>query len=250
MRFIIGICAVLLTYASHVSATQFAHYLPMSDSEYAQKRRLKPVLTMPYPGDITPDQHWSFPRMGVSGATLTPDGKAESEKWRFIGKDRAGKPWSVPVGMLYNAGGQAEIYRADLDRNGVQDIIVWRANPGLGLAPTANLALITFKTDGRPCLFEPWGFYTTSKTGVDDLLDLAHNGRAQLLDMQFSDGYWITDLYRVKEARWQRVHGGFGQLRYPALSRFTDRPNRKLLTKPIAGRHPETDDLSAQQHCL
>jgi len=68
--------------------------------------------------------------------------------------------------------------------------------------------------------------------------------------MQFSDGYWVTDLYQVKEAHWQRVNGWFGQLHYPALSRFTYRPNRKLVKKPGAGRNPETGDLAAGQRCL
>jgi hypothetical protein len=76
------------------------------------------------------------------------------------------------------------------------------------------------------------GFYTVSGAGVEDLLDLQGNGRAQLLDMQFSDGYWVTDLYQVKEAHWQRVNGWFGQLHYPALSRFTYRP----MTPPVKRR--------------
>ncbi|MDI8799971.1 hypothetical protein MJM59_32150, partial [Salmonella enterica subsp. enterica serovar Montevideo] len=41
---------------------------------------------------------------------------------------------------------------------------------------------------------------------------LQGNGRTQLLDMQFDSGYWITNLYQVKDARWQRVHGWFGRL--------------------------------------
>lgn len=45
--------------------------------------------------------------------------------------------------------------------------------------------------------------HTATDTGVDDLLDLQGNGRTQLLDMQFDSGYWITNLYQVKDARWQ-----------------------------------------------
>ncbi|WP_216079590.1 hypothetical protein [Shigella sonnei] len=94
------------------------------------------------------------------------------------------------------------------------------------------------------------GFYTASKTGVDDLLDLQGNGHTQLLDMQFDSGYWITSLYQVKDAKWQRVHGWFGKLSYPALTRFTYTPNRKLVLKPIAGRDPQTEDLAQTQRCL
>lgn len=94
------------------------------------------------------------------------------------------------------------------------------------------------------------GFYTATDTGVDDLLDLQGNGRTQLLDMQFDSGYWITNLYQVKDARWQRVHGWFGWLSYPALTRFNHYHGRKLIIKPIAGRNPQTDDLSLTQRCL
>ncbi len=74
---------------------------------------------------------------------------------------------------------------------------------------------MTFNQQGRPCVFQSDGFYTASETGIDDLLDLQRNGHTQLLDMQFDSGYWITSLYQVKDAKWQRVHGWFGKLSYP-----------------------------------
>lgn len=114
--------------------------------------------------------------------------------------------------MLANIAGKGQLYRADLDRNGIQDLVIWLPSTGNGLAPYAHLILMTFTREGRPCVFEPVGFYTASKTGVDDLLDLQGNGHTQLLDMQFDSGYWITSLYQVKDAKWQRVHGWFGKL--------------------------------------
>ncbi len=109
---------------------------------------------------------------------------------------------------------------------------------------------MTFNQQGRPCVFQSDGFYTASETGIDDLLDLQRNGHTQLLDMQFDSGYWITSLYQVKDAKWQRVHGWFGKLSYPALTRFTYTLNRKLVLKPIAGRDPQTEDLAQTQRCL
>ena len=152
--------------------------------------------------------------------------------------------------MLANIAGKGQLYRADLDRNGIQDLVIWLPSTGNGLAPYAHLILMTFTREGRPCVFEPRGFYTASKTGVDDLLDLQGNGHTQLLDMQFNSGYWITSLYQVKDAKWQRVHGWFGKLSYPALTRFTYTPNRKIVLKPIAGRDPQTEDLAQTQRCL
>ncbi len=203
----------------------------MSDSEYAQKRALKPLLTMPYDAE----QNWHFRKVGVAGVTLEKMPNDDSE-WQLNGKDRAGKSWSVPVGVLQNMAGNAQLYRVDLDRNGIQDLVIWRGISGNGLAPNAFLILMTFNQQGRPCVFQSDGFYTASETGIDDLLDLQRNGHTQLLDMQFDSGYWITSLYQVKDAKWQRVHGWFGKLSYPALTRFTYTPNRKLVLKPIAGR--------------
>lgn len=240
-----GMCAFLLSLVLPAQATSFTEYLPMSDSEYAQKRALKPLLTMPY----YTEQTWHFRKVGVAGVTLEKMPNDDSE-WQLNGKDRAGKSWSVPVGVLQNMAGNAQLYRADLDRNGIQDLVIWRGISGNGLAPNAFLILMTFNQQGRPCVFQSDGFYTASETGIDDLLDLQRNGHTQLLDMQFDSGYWITSLYQVKDAKWQRVHGWFGKLSYPALTRFTYTPNRKLVLKPIAGRDPQTEDLAQTQRCL
>lgn len=43
----------LLSLVLPAQATSFTEYLPMSDSEYAQKRALKPLLTMPYDAEQT-----------------------------------------------------------------------------------------------------------------------------------------------------------------------------------------------------
>lgn len=48
-----GMCAFLLSLVLPAQATSFTEYLPMSDSEYAQKRALKPLLTMPYDAEQT-----------------------------------------------------------------------------------------------------------------------------------------------------------------------------------------------------
>ncbi len=126
----------------------------------------------------------------------------------------------MPVGVLQNMAGNAQLYRADLDRNGIQDLVIWRGISGNGLAPNAFLILMTFNQQGRPCVFQSDGFYTASETGIDDLLDLQRNGHTQLLDMQFDSGYWITSLYQVKDAKWQRVHGWFGKLKLSRAHAF------------------------------
>lgn len=59
-------CAFLLSLVQSALATSFTEYLPMSGSEYAQKRALKPLLTMPY----YTEQTWHFRKIGVAGVTL------------------------------------------------------------------------------------------------------------------------------------------------------------------------------------
>ncbi len=97
-----GMCAFLLSLVLPAQATSFTEYLPMSDSEYAQKRALKPLLTMPYDAE----QNWHFRKVGVAGVTLEKMPNDDSE-WQLNGKDRAGKSWSVPVGVLQNMAGNA-----------------------------------------------------------------------------------------------------------------------------------------------
>ncbi|TGB82964.1 hypothetical protein CRG95_16690 [Escherichia sp. E4208] len=53
-------CAFLLSLVLPAQATSFTEYLPMSDGEYAQKRVLKPLLTMPYDAEKT----WHFIKSG------------------------------------------------------------------------------------------------------------------------------------------------------------------------------------------
>ncbi|EHY5881242.1 hypothetical protein K4J79_003333 [Escherichia coli] len=56
-------CAFLLSLVLPAQATSFTEYLPMSDSdsEYAQKRALKPLLTLPYDAEQT----WHFRKVSV-----------------------------------------------------------------------------------------------------------------------------------------------------------------------------------------
>lgn len=225
----------------------------MPRAEFAKKRTLKHLLSVLIPENgadsSTSAPEWHFPEVGVSGVTLKPVNQEDDypQEWTFEGLDGSGRPWTVYTGRFYSGPGNAEIYRADLDLNGVQDLIVFVPNAGNGMAPTSRLEIITFERDGRPVLLETWGFYGANEKGVDDLLDLKRDGRAQLLTMRFSDGYWITDLYQVNDARWQRVSGRFGSLRYPALTRFTHEYNRRIVNKIKAGRNPAAPDLSNVQ---
>jgi hypothetical protein len=102
-------------------------------------------------------------------------------------------------------------YSADLDRNGICDLVMIYPTGGNGLAPTSHFFSLTFDEQGRPVPFKADGYFEESAKGITDLVDLNIDGRAELIYMNFDDGYWITNLYEVRAARWRRVRGSYGQ---------------------------------------
>lgn len=217
-------------------------YLPLTDEEFSRRFPMREVARIALADEDADSpapsrRHFSA---GVGGVSMerTADG------WLLQGQDKGGKPWRVFAGFMSNAAGEGEIYQADLDRNGIDDLLFWLPNTGVGMAPTAGLGILTFESSGRPVYLNAWGYSGPGRNGVEDVLDLKRDGHAQLLTMDFSAGYWTTSLYRLKAARWQRIEGQFGRLRYPAMTRFTYSGSRHVVTRLKAGRHPLSADLS------
>ncbi|HEV3471568.1 MAG TPA: hypothetical protein VG148_19730 [Pyrinomonadaceae bacterium] len=157
----------------------------------------------------------------------------------FSGRDLDGKEWEVRTeGIVYHEA----VYEGDLDRNGVRDLVFAAGTGGNGLAPPRHLVFLTFDRRGHPGLFEATGYFDARASDIYDLTDLDGDGRAELLFMVYDDGYWITNLYRVRDARWSRVEGRFAGLRFPAYTRFTNRPNHRPV-RPAPGRNPRAPDL-------
>jgi hypothetical protein len=176
--------------------------------------------------------------VGPSGANFEMD---EEGRAVVTGKDGGGAAWRVRLGNLSGYG--AHLYTADLDRDRVNDLVIVAPTGGNGLAPTTHLIALTFDGRGRPLLFEADGYFQEDARGVFDLLDLDRDGRAELLYMNFDDGYWVTTLYEAEGGRWRRVEGTHARRTYPLYTRFTNRPNRRPVT-PKPGRKPFTPDLS------
>jgi hypothetical protein len=152
----------------------------------------------------------------------------------FSGRDLSGKPWTVRTepSIYYEA-----VYEGDLDKNGVRDLVISIGTGGNGLAPPTRLLFLTFNRLGRPLLFDATGFFGPLENGIFDLADLDGDQRAELIYMIFDDGYWITNVYQLREARWRLVQGRFAGLTFPLYTRFTRRPNH-VAVKPAPGRHP------------
>lgn len=208
---------------------QSQSYLPLNKAELGRPFALKHL------GRINPASERQI-NVGVSTATLS---YTEEGELRLAGKDRAGDSWSV---LLTGASG-VEAFEGDLDRNNLRDLVLIVATGGNGLAPSSRLVAVTFESDGRPVRFEAEGYFDADAKGLFDLRDLNGDGHAELIFMNFDDGYWITNLYTVRAARWRRIRGRFGSRTYPLYTRFTDRPNRRATT-PRPGRSPFAPDLS------
>jgi hypothetical protein len=175
----------------------------------------------------------------VSGVRLREEERAEGSELVFSGRDRSGREWEVRTdGLSY----PEALYVGDLDRNGVRDLVLAAGTGGNGLAPPRHLIFLTFDRTGRPHLLEATGYFDPRESDIFDLADFDGDGRAELLFMVYDDGYWITNLYRLRDARWSRVEGRFAGLSFPLYTRFTRRPNHRPV-RPAPGRNPRAPDL-------
>lgn len=224
------------------------NYLPLTKAETARRFPLK------YEGTFTSGELDGEAKIkenllpenvniGVSGAKLTKRKIGEdSEELLIIGKDKSGMEWSVILGGTTVMHG-FKFYTADLDKNGIQDGIFLAYTMGNGTAPTRHINTLTFDDAGRPVLFEIEGYFHEVADGIFDVVDLNSDDHAEIIYMNHSNGYWVTSIYEVSNARWKRMNGKHAERNFPLYTRFTNRPNRVAVT-PKAGKKPTSDDLS------
>lgn len=219
-------------------------YLPLTSRELSKKFAVTYVGTLGHgrPGYFEDISDKPLPpnlNIGPSGAHVD---MTNDDVLIISGKDKRGRDWSVqpPVSAVDDA---CRFYESDLDRNGIPDAVLIFPTGGNGLAPTNHILTITFDEQGRPVTFEADGYFQESGGKIFDLVDLDRNGRADLVYMNYSEGYWITNIYEIRDARWRRIAGRHGNRSYPLYTRFTIRENHKL-TVPKRGRHPVAPDFS------
>ncbi len=151
----------------------------------------------------------------------------------LAGKDRAGKPWHITLAAMRGCA-PTRVYHADLDRNGLEDVILARSTCGNGLAMPTTLYIITFEENGRPILLMLNSYFDDEERQISALRDLNQDGKAELCDMSFSKGYWASSVYQLHAARWQQVQGAFASHHYPLFTRFTHQANHKPAALPKA----------------
>ena len=175
----------------------------------------------------------------ASGERNTEDEEEPERRLVFGGRDLEGREWKTTTapGVYYEA-----VYEGDLDRNGQRDLVVAIGTGGNGLAPPTRLVFLTLDRESRPTLFDATGYFEPRPRDIFDLADLDGDGRAELLYMNYDDGYWITNLYRLRDSRWSRIEGRFAGLSLPLYTRFTRRPNHRP-ARPAPGRNPSAPDL-------
>lgn len=233
---------VLLLRVSAYPQYESQAYLPLTRAEISKKFPVKYVgsLGNERPGYFEGLEDKPLPRnlaIGPSGALVT---RTNENNLVIAGTDKRNQDWSIQLGLSY----ACRFYESDLDRNGSRDSVLVFPTGGNGLAPTSHLVAITFDERGRPVTFEADGYFQELDGKIFDLVDLDQNGRAELIYMNFDSGYWITNLYEVRNARWQKKVGRHGRRSYPLYTRFTFRENHKP-SVPKSGRHPFAPDLSS-----
>ena len=158
-------------------------------------------------------------------------------KIRVEGRDHAGTPWSVEVEIQY---GGCSIWRADLDQDGHQDLIVWTSNATSGGESTLTLVLVD--AEGRPLPWHAVGHFDEGERWVANLVDLDKNGRAELLFLHVEGIYrgrarsMSLSLYDIRNAHLKRVDGRFGTEVFPVLTPRGTRPAEEPdLTNTLGG---------------
>ena len=233
-RLILLFLILLVAGTSNVGLAQHENqsYLPIERQYLNRKFALKSLR------HIKLDEIGSLKtKVGWSGAEI----KVEPDRsLQVTGKDKGGKSWTVRFGAYCC---DIRSYEADLDRNGLRDLLFLIPTCGNGLAPSSHIVTLMFDRQGRPIPFEADGYFQCTDDGIADIVDMDRNQKAELIYMNFDDGYWTTNLYRATNAKWERVKGYFGKYAFPLFVRFTFKENHRSTT-PKPGRRPFAPDLS------
>lgn len=148
---------------------------------------------------------------------------------RVEGKDAGGAPWALEIEIK---SGGCWLWRADLDRNGKEDLIIVTSDATS--AGDSICTVIMIDDRNRPVPWQAAGHYDSEASGLSNLVDLNGDGRAELLFL-YVDGIdrgqaRATSLtrYEIGDARLRRVDGRFDGEMFPIV----EPKNAKLRAQP------------------
>jgi hypothetical protein len=167
------------------------------------------------------------------------------------GTAKSGKRWAAHFGWL----AFDEVYRGDLDGNGTQDYVMIGATGFmLRTTPPRSLIVLLMDKQGLPTPFET-GLYDVQ--GISHVVDVLHNGRAQLAVSDYDEnpwdnrsgygcsGHWVTDLYEAKDLNWSEFRGSAAGLTFPFVFGWTEGPECDPPDRPS---QPWKPDVRTNQH--
>ena len=121
------------------------------------------------------------------------------------------------------------VYRADLDNNGLDDLIVFSSNRGNGLA--AHLVVTDLYLKNIDGTYQNIN-YEGLGTEIEDFVDMNKDGKTEIIIMDMYGGekhnYFSYSVYDIKNARLVNVDGKFKG--FPKFIWFTDKKNDKNTT--------------------
>lgn len=217
-----GSLATLMVACLSASA-YYIDYLPLTNAELTLRFNQR-VLADP----LMPGQVVTANRCMVRMTT--------EAKLHITGTDRNSRAWSV-IANCHE--GYASVWTTDLDKNGQNDLIFLASTGANGCGPTTHLTVVMFDADGRPVPWQCYGYFEVDKRGLKDILDLDSDGRADILQQSFENGFWITSLYEFCDGR-VRLRRHHGTRSFPIHSKFTYKPNR-LPARHSCGMPKEID---------
>jgi hypothetical protein len=160
------------------------------------------------------------------------------------GKDIDNHEWTVeldtgPLGC--------QVFGADIDGNGRQDLIIATRDASSG-PDDVTVTLLLLDKANRPVPWQGTAPFSVSHLGLENLVDLDRNGRAELL-YPYIDGYSRGEaravsisVYQIADSYLNRVVGQVGGRRFPMVtprgSLVAEEPN--LTTRPSASELPTT----------
>jgi hypothetical protein len=253
----IGIAiAQALTYSTSSPAYLLPQYTPITKTDMSHQVPIKFVPADNLVGEVNSPN----PNIHIADCNMHVSSDPHRSELLFTGKDKNNKPWVLakayyPTGTIF--------FTADLDKNGMTDIIVLQTTGSCGRAPSTVLTLILFDKEACPFPVELFGYSNTDEktwagekinTTIDDLITLGNDPRTCVISQQagltkvkgkpFAIRYWKTIVYRAEDSRLKKLDSYKGQS-FPLIALDRDNNNASYKTTlPTIKAQSHVDNIS------